>query len=286
MNNNTVNRLKVALTGSSGLIGSRVVELLKSDFDFISLSQEEMDITDREQVRKKLGNVDFDLFLHLAAYTNVDKAEEEKELCYKINVEGTKNVFEETLKKGKKFIYISTDFVFSGEKPPYDEDSQPDAHLGAYGLSKLEGEKVIGNKAMIVRLSFPYRADYERRPDFVRSLKGLLGQKKSLTMVADSVITPTFIDDIASGLKYLLNNYSAEVFHLVGKQSLSPFDACMLIAETFGLDKSLIGKTTFEEFYKGKAPRPQKSVITSKKNNFQPMKSFEEGLKEIKKQLS
>lgn len=285
MNNNTANKLKIALTGASGLVGSRIIELLQNDFKFILVSQEEMDITDRNQVKKKLSEKDFDLFLHLAAYTNVDKAEEEKELCYKINVEGTKNVFEETTNKGKKFVYISTDFVFSGKNPPYNEDSNPDARFGAYGLSKLEGEKVIGNKAMIVRIAFPYRAAYDKRPDFVRSLKNLLEQGKQLNMVTDSVLTPTFIDDIAYGLKHLFNHYSPEVFHLVGKQSLSPFDACVLIAETFDLDKSLIVKTTFDEFWKGKAPRPKQSIITSKKNNFWEMKTFKKGLQEIRKQM-
>lgn len=277
--------LKIAITGASGLVGSRIVELLQNDFEFISLSQEEMDITDKQQVHNKLTGLDFDLFLHLAAYTNVDKAEEEKELCYKINVEGTRNVFEETVSKGKKFIYISTDFVFSGENPPYDENSSPDARFGAYGLSKLEGEKVIGNKAMIVRIAFPYRAAYDKRPDFARSLKNLLAQGKQLKMIADSVMTPTFVDDIASGLKHLFTNYSPEVFHLVGKQSLSPFDACVLIAETFGFNKSLVGKTTFDEFWKGKAPRPKQSIITSKKNSFWKMKTFAEGLQEIRKQM-
>ena len=285
MSSNTENKLKIALTGASGLVGSRIIELLKNDFEFISLPQEEVDITDREKVGQKLQGIDFDLFLHLAAYTNVDKAEKEEDLCYKINVEGTRNVFEETQKKNKKFIFISTDFVFNGKQPFYDEDSKPDAYFGVYGMSKLEAEKVVNGKAMIVRTSFPYRSSYDKRQDFVRSIKGLLEQGKPFTMVTDSIITPTFIDDIAYALKHLFNNYSPDVFHLVGTQSLAPREAGILIAEAFGLDKSLIGKTTFAKFHVGKAPRPQKSVIRSKKNNFYPMKSFKDGLAEVKKQL-
>ncbi len=286
MNNSTGNRLTIAITGSSGLVGSRIIELLSNDFNFIQLSQQEMDITNQQQVKEKLNNLDFDLFLHLAAYTNVDKAEEEKELCYKINVEGTRNVFEETISRNKKFIYISTDFVFNGEKSSYNESSQPEAHFGVYGLSKLEGEKIVRNKGMIVRLSFPYRAVYQQRSDFVRSFKALLEQKKPLKVVSDSLITPTFIDDIASGLKYLFIHFTPEVFHLVGSQSLSPYEACMQIAATFDFDTSLIGKTTFAEFNHGKAPRPQKSIIVSVKNNFYPMKNLAQGLAEIKHQLA
>ncbi len=285
MNSNTENKLKIALTGASGLVGSRIVELLADEVEFVAISQAAMDITKRNQVKAYLRNRDFDLLLHLAAYTNVDKAEQEKELCYRVNVEGTRNIFEETAKRGKQFIYISTDFVFSGENSPYDESSLPDARSGVYGLSKLEGEKVVAGQAMIVRLSFPYRSTYNARPDFVRVLKGLLEQKKQLALVTDSVFTPTFIDDIAYGLKYLFTNYSPQVFHLVGSQSLSPYDACVLIAEAFSLDKSLIGKTTFEEFYKGKAPRPKQAIIKSRKNNFWAMRSFKEGLEELRAQM-
>ncbi len=286
MISSTGNKLRIALTGASGLVGSRIVELLKDEFHFISLPQEEMDITNKSQVKKTLANLDFDLFLHLAAYTNVDGAEKAKELCYKINVEGTKNVFEEVVKKGKNFIYISTDFVFGGKNTSYDETSKPDASSGVYALSKLKAEKVVDSKAMIVRLSFPYRAFYNERSDFARKLKGLLERKKTLNLVTDSIITPTFIDDIAYAMAHLFTNYSPEIFHLVGSSSLSPFDIGMQIVQTFDLDKSLIKPTTFKEFYKNKAPRPQKSIIVSSKNNFYSMKSFQEGLDEIKKQLA
>jgi len=85
--------LKIALTGADGLVGSRIVELLNNDFDFIPLPQKSMDITDKNQVNNILNNLDFDIFFHLAAYTNVPGAETNRELCLKINVEGTKNVF-------------------------------------------------------------------------------------------------------------------------------------------------------------------------------------------------
>src|SRR3989344_4372657 len=97
--------LKIALTGNDGLVGSRIVELLNKDFLFVPLPQSQLDITDRDKVNSTLRSLDFDIFLHLAAYTNVAQAEKDKELAFKINRDGTKNVFEAVNAKNKKFIY-------------------------------------------------------------------------------------------------------------------------------------------------------------------------------------
>ncbi|MEK7597510.1 MAG: sugar nucleotide-binding protein [Patescibacteria group bacterium] len=276
--------LKIALTGADGLVGSRIVELLKNDFEFLPLPQTMMDITNKEQVNNALKNLNYDIFFHLAAYTNVPGAETNKELCFKINCDGTKNVFETVIQKQKKFIYVSTDFVFDGANPPYDEGSVPNP-VGVYASSKFEGEKIVKDQAMIVRIAYPYRASFELKKDFFRTFKFYLENKKPLLMITDSLMTPTFIDDIAYGLRYLFNNYSPEIYHLVGSQSLSPYDTAIKVAETFGHDKSIIGKTTYEEYIKNKPGLPKMADIRSKKNNFYKMKTFEQGLEEIKKQL-
>jgi dTDP-4-dehydrorhamnose reductase len=281
--------LKIAVTGSTGLIGSRIIELLNKDFQFIPLLQKKVNITNRQQTDETISNIDFDILLHLAAYTDVDGTEKNKEAAYRINVEGTRNIFEAVNAKKKKFIYISTDFVFDGkqEKAPFYEDSIPNP-ISYYGQTKYEGEKIVnssaGGRAMIVRFSYPYRANFEQKKDFVRNIKSQLEQGKSLQMVTDSTITPTFIDDIAFVLKYLFNNYSPEIYHVVGGDSLSPYDAGKLIAKTFNLNQSLIQPTTYEVYFKDRAKRPQYSEIKSKKNNFYKMKTFEEGLNEIRKQ--
>jgi len=277
--------LKIALTGADGLVGSRIIELLDQDFEFIPLPQALMDITNIEQVNNALKNLNYDIFFHLAAYTNVAGAETNRELCFKINVDGTKNVCDVVNSQGKKFVYVSTDFVFDGVSPPYHEDSQPNP-TSVYAISKYEGEKIIRDKAMIVRIAYPYRASFELKKDFFRIFKSYLENKKPLLLITNSLMTPTFIDDIAFGLKYLFNNYSPETYHLVGSQSISPYAAAIKVAETFGLDKSLVGKTTYEEYVKGKAQLPRFADIRSKKNSFYKMKTFEQGLSEIKSQMS
>jgi dTDP-4-dehydrorhamnose reductase len=108
--------LKIAITGADGLIGSRIIELLNNKFQFIPLPSSLMDITNKDQVYQVLKETNFDLFLHLAAYTNVAQAEIDKDVCFKINVEGTKNVFQAVSFKKKKFIYISTDLSLMVKK--------------------------------------------------------------------------------------------------------------------------------------------------------------------------
>jgi len=270
--------LKIALTGASGLVGSRIIEILKDRFDFIPVSQDRMDITNKDQVEKNLSNLEFDVFLHLAAYTDVDGAEKEKTAAYVINVKGTENVFKTVKKLGKKFIYVSTDFVFDGQKPPYFEDSQPNP-ISYYGLTKYEGERIVRDQAMIVRFSYPYRARFDQKKDFVRTIKTFLEQQKSLTMVNDSLMTPTFIDDIAESFGHLFLNFSPKIYHIVGQDSMSPFQAARKIAETFNLDSRLISSISYDEYFKNKAKRPKLADMKSKKNDFFPMKTFSQGLK-------
>jgi len=269
--------MNIAITGANGLVGSRVVELLKDDFSFIPLDHKDIDITDQKQVHTKLKEIDFDLLLHMAAYTNVDKAEEEKDLAHKLNADATKYLFDAVHNLNKKMIYISTDFVFDGKNPPYDEDSKPNP-VGYYGQSKYDGELILHNKAMIVRITYPYGQSPSQKKDFVGKISTLLKEHKSLSMVTDSTMTPTHIDDIAFALKYLMNHFSPEVFHIIGSKSYAPFEVGKMIAKQYDLSDWLIQPTTFAKYSKGKAPRPQYAETKSIKNSFQEMKSFGEGL--------
>jgi len=184
--------IKIGMTGGDGLVGSRIVELLKEDFSFINFPQSKMDITDRQKVDNCLKDVDFDLFLHLAAYTNVQGAEINPDTAYSINRDGTKNIYDSVKKLNKNLMYISTDFVFDGTNPPYFEDSKPNP-LGTYARSKYEGENILKNNAMIVRIAYPYRSTHEAKKDFFRTFKSNLEQGKKLTMITDSLMTPTSI---------------------------------------------------------------------------------------------
>jgi dTDP-4-dehydrorhamnose reductase len=275
---------KIAVTGASGLVGTRIIELLSDTFSFIPLSVKDMDITDAHSVSSYMKDLQYDLLLHLAAYTNVNGAESEREKAFLINETGTKNLLDAVTASHKQMIYISTDFVFDGTEPPYVETSVPNP-ISAYGQSKYAGEKSLGKNGMIVRIAYPYRSSFDVKKDIFRSIRATLEAGKPLEMVEDSLMVPTFIDDIAYGLEYLMNNFSCDTFHLVGKDAMSPYTLAKTIARVFLLDENLIAKTTYNAYFEGRAKGPRYSDIRSEKNTFFPMHTFEEGLYIIKNQL-
>lgn len=289
--------MKILGTGLSGLVGSRVVDLLSSSFEFENLSRATgIDIADLNQVIAAFEKNDSPLVLHLAAKTDVDGCEADKKLgkdgeAWKINVEGTRNIVKACEKSGKKLIYVSTDFVFDGnidEGNFYTEEDAPDP-VNWYATTKYEGEKVVQGSStpwVIVRLAYPYRASFEK-VDFARAIKARLEENLPVATVSDHIFAPTFIDDFSFSLKVLIEKDVTGIFHTVGGDCLSPFDAANIIAETFNLDKNLITKTTREEFFKDRAQRPFRlSLKNAKIESFGVKNStFREGVLKIKEQL-
>ncbi len=274
-------KFKVATTGLSGLVGSRIQEVLKDDIDFIEISQKNVDITNKAAVASYFKSVHADMVLHLAAFTDVDACETNKETAWNVNVEGTRNLFESANDNDMLFIYMSTGFVFDGMNPPYYEDSAPNP-ISYYGLTKLEGEKIVAGKGMTIRIDYPYGSKVLHKKDVVESILTALKEKKPMKGITDQIFTPTYIDDIAHALNYLVQNFDPQVYHIVGADSLSGFEVIKAIGEVFDIDTKEIGTTTYEEFYKNKAARPKSNIIKSRHNTFYPMKSFRDGLKDLK----
>lgn len=279
-------------TGLTGLVGSRIVELLEKDFFFKDIRSDfGVDITDNKSVDETVSKSDASWILHMAAKTDVDGCEKDKPLgkdgqAWKINVEGTRNIVEAAKVYGKKVIYISTDFVFDGEQETYTEESEPNP-INWYGVTKYKGEKlVLKNDNLVIRLSFPYKAENNKKQDFVHTIGKRLSEGKEVHAVSDLYFTPTFIDDIVGALETLVKINASGVYHVSGGDSLNPYDALETIADVFGYSKKLIRKTTSENFYAGKAKRPYKLKIKSDRINSLGvvMKTFREGLVEIKKQ--
>lgn len=277
---------RIALTGARGLVGSRVMEILtEHGHTCVGISSEDMDITDTSSVNAYFEALEADMVIHLAAYTNVDGAENEPDGAKKINVDGTKHVYAAAHKRGMQLIHISTDFVFDGTQPPYDETSTPHP-LGVYAQTKFEAEQALmpdgelPADAMIVRITYPYRLDDFPKKDFVRAIKSLIEQGKSVAGITDSLITPTYIDDIGLALNHLVSHFQNEIIHIIGSESVSPREAFLLIARKWGLNESLVGSVTFAEFFAGKALRPQYQQTISIKNTFQLMRGFTQVMSE------
>jgi len=284
--------------GLNGLVGSRVTEILSEKIELIPMSSTTgVDITKPETLVtiKKYAKANF--ILHMAAKTDVDGCEKDSELgeasdAWRINVGGAANVAEIARETGKKIIYISTDFVFDGKKSEgeeYAETDQP-APVNYYAETKFEGERKVeesGADFAIVRLAYPYRAKFDPKTDFMRAIKNRLEQGQPVKGVTDHIFCPTFIDDFALALFTIIENDAMGIYHTVGAQGLSPFEASVIIAETFGLDKGLISETVREEFFKDRAHRPFNLALSNAKIETLGvrMRGFEECLQLIKSEL-
>ena len=284
--------------GLDGLVGSRIQELLSHEFDFVSLKQSDgIDITNPSTIAVIKEYEDSDFVMHLAAKSDVDGCEKDKELgeagsAWKINVDGTKNIAEICKETGKKIIYFSTDFVFNGSKPKgdsYSEEDMPDP-INWYAHTKYQGELAVeqsGADYVIVRIAFPYRKSFGAKKDFFRSIYESLQKGKKIEAVGDEYFSPTLIDDISLAIGQLIRNDLMGIYHVVGSDYLSSYEAALKIAEIFGFPKDLIEKTKREDFFKGRAPRPFNSTLGNDKiaRLGVEMRSFEEGLREIKYQI-
>ena len=289
---------KVFGIGITGLIGSRMVELLQDKYEFKNLSVETgVDITNPDTLAPLREDKEHEVVILLAAKADVDGCELDKPLgengaAWKINVEGARNVVEACQIGKKKLLYVSTDFVFNGEDTPdagYTEEMAPHP-VNWYGQTKHEAERVVQRSGIpycIVRPAYPYRSPFQMKKDFVQGILPRLKDKLPLAGVTDHIMTPTLVDDFARCIDAVIANQCIGTYHTVGNQSLSPYDAILLIGKVFGLPTDHVTKTTRDEYFKNKAPRP--SNLTMNNDRIEQlgvkMKTFEEGLFELKKQL-
>lgn len=211
-------------TGLSGLVGSRVTELLSPDFTFENLSLETgVDITDKKSVDMYFAKSDAPWVFHMAAYTDVQGAEKERGLAekstaWKVNVLATQNIADNCRKLGKKLLYIDTDYAFDGKKKSYSEDDVP-SPLGWYALTKSEGAKrvlALGNLGLVIRISNPYRAHPVGKKDFVHKMLERMLSRQQVAAPADQIFAPTFIDDIGRALRVLVRLGANGIYHVVG----------------------------------------------------------------------
>lgn len=287
----------IGATGLSGLIGSRVEELTRDQFEWKPFRYEDgFDITKEEDVKRWIDGFDGDVVFHLAAFTDLNAAWQQKGdtngPCYRINVIGTRNIAEASRKYGKYLIHVSTDAVFGGKKhTPYIEDDVPDP-IEWYGETKYLAEQEVqksGCEFCAVRFAYPFRARFEPKKDFVRKIINQLSRGELFPLFTDTMFTPTFIDDIARAIQVIFEKRPRGIFHVVGSTLLSPFDAGQEIARTFDLNASLIQPQKLDAYLSsGGRPYPRFSALSNEKLLRElgvSMKTFLEALQEMKDQL-
>lgn len=252
--------MKVLVTGANGMLGSDLCPMLEdSGYEVTETTIDELDITDKNEVNEVIDDVKPDYVIHCAAYTNVDKAEEEFEIADKINSVGTRNVAEACKRNNSVLLYISTDYVFDGTKDtPYLPNDKTNP-INTYGLTKLNGEKAVQEvceKFYILRTSWLYG---HHGKNFVETMISL-AQKEEVKVVDDQIGCPTWTVDLSDTIISLIDE-DAEygIYHACGGGKTSWYGFAKEIYNKMNLNVNIKPCTT-EEFPRP-AKRPQYSVM-------------------------
>ena len=204
----------IIVTGAAGQLGGDVCRILKEkNIPYKGIDKDDVDITSEKAVADYFANCNFDVLIHCAAYTAVDKAEVEKDLCYAINAKGTENLARICREKNAAIIYISTDYVFSGEgEEPFETDDSK-APLSVYGKSKYDGEKAVMSlceKYFIVRTSWVFG---EQNRNFIATMLRLSETRDEVNVVCDQVGSPTYSADLAVLLTQMAQTEKYGIYH-------------------------------------------------------------------------
>ncbi len=285
--------MKVLVTGCKGQLGYDVSkELLRRGDLPKSVDIEEMDITDRKAVNNYITNANVDAVIHCAAYTAVDDAEDNIELCRKINRDGTQNIADICKKIDIRMIYISTDYVFNGEgETPWmpDEKREP---LNVYGQTKYEGELVVESildKYFIVRVSWAFGLNGK---NFVRTMLNLGKTHNKLTVVSDQIGSPTYTVDLAKLLVDMVHSDKYGRYHATNEGICSWYEfTCEIMkqaSEYYPEYANVEVTPVSSDAYPTKAKRPSNSRMSKEKldkNGFNRLPTWQDALRRYLKEL-
>ena len=258
--------MKVLVTGAGGLLGRASVGLASQEHDCIGLPRKELDVTDRSSVREVIHRFEPDAVIHCAAYTDVDESERNPDQAFAVNVQGTEWVARAAREADAQMVYVSTDYVFDGEKKtPYTEGEAVNP-LSQYGRSKLEGEikvrEVCADNHTIVRSAWLYGPG----KGFVDWMLGRLEMpdasdaSETLRVVDDHIGSPTWISDLARAILLLAEERLTGTFHYVNKGETHWLGAAWVIADYLGVERSRLSGTAMAELSRP-APRPHYSAL-------------------------
>lgn len=280
--------MRVIVTGASGQLGYDIIKQLNKNGDeAFAADLPEVDVTDEACVEAFFESVKPDAVIHCAAYTNVDGAETDKELCRKINYNGSLNVAEAAEKHGAKMVYISTDYVFDGKgDEPFETDS-PKAPCNHYGLTKLEGEIAALEKCsrcFAVRISWVFGINGK---NFVKTMLRLAKEREELTVVCDQIGSPTYTPDLSRLICEMIKTEKYGVYHATNENFCSWADFASVIMKTAGEKTRIIPVASSE--YKTVAVRPLNSRMSKKSLDdagFERLPSWQDALGRFIKELS
>ena len=289
--------MKILVTGSNGLLGQKLIELLEADqsIDLIATAARPLsiplirgefrllDITDESTVNQIIDETRPDVVINTAAMTQVDHCETQREACWKANVIAVEYLVNASKRNNVHLVHVSTDFIFDGTKELLDENAIP-GPVNFYGESKLAGEKVIISSSIswsILRTVLVYGVTRDMsRSNIVLWVKKSVEEGKTIQVVNDQWRTPTLAEDLAKGCYLAATKKAKGIFNISGKDFLSAYDIAIRTADFFKLDKSLIKETDSTKFTQPARRPPKTGFIIDKARKelgYEPH-SFEEGL--------
>ncbi|MDD7193477.1 MAG: dTDP-4-dehydrorhamnose reductase [Clostridiaceae bacterium] len=272
--------MRIIVTGAKGQLGSDVMQRLSEiGAEAIGADIDNLDITDEKAVDLFFKESHADGVIHCAAYTNVDLAESQKEICRKINADGTRNIATACEKYGMKLLYLSTDYVFDGRgTEPFETDS-PKAPCNFYGETKLEGETEAARlckKLFIVRISWVFG---ENGKNFVKTMLRLAAERSEISVVCDQTGSPTYTKDLAVLLCEMISGCKYGVYHATNEGICSWAEFADKIMELSKSETKIIPIPSSE--YKSAAVRPANSRLSKSsldRNGFSRLPHWEDAL--------
>ena len=281
--------MKVLVTGVKGQLGYDVVnELTKRGIEAVGVDIQDMDITDAASVEKVISEVAPDAVIHCAAYTAVDAAEDNVELCRRVNADGTQNIANVCKKLDCKMIYISTDYVFDGEGTRAWEPDDERHPLNVYGQTKYEGELAVQNtleKYFIVRISWVFGVNGK---NFIKTMLNVGKTHDTVRVVNDQIGTPTYTYDLARLLVDMNETEKYGYYHATNEGGyISWYDFTREIYRQAGYTTRVLPVTT-AEYGLSKAARPFNSRLDKSKlveNGFTPLPTWQDALSRYLKEI-
>lgn len=273
--------MRVLVTGYKGQLGYDLVnELEKRGHEAVGVDIEEMDITDRASVEKVIPEANVEAVIHCAAYTAVDAAEDNEELCRKINAQGTRNIAEACRKSDLKMMYISTDYVFDGQgERPWEPDDSRDP-LNVYGQTKYEGELAVEElveKFFIVRIAWVFGVNGK---NFIKTMLRIGEENGKVSVVDDQVGSPTYTYDLARLLADMIGTDRYGRYHATNEGICSWYEFAAEIFKQAEMDKVEVTPVTSADF-QAKAKRPSNSRMSKDKldeKGFERLPSWQDAL--------
>ncbi len=228
--------MKILITGASGLVGSRFVELYSSKYELLTPEYPAFNLLEKAELEKYFDENRPETTIHFAAYTDVGGGEKQRgdknRSCWQTNVQAVQNILD--CFKSSHLIHISTDMVFPGsaENPgPYAEDAVPETDsnkLNWYGFTKAEGERLVrekfGDKTTILRLIYPVRAKYDLKPDYLRKPLQQYDEGKLLPLFSDQQVSISFVDEICIVIDKIIATKTAGIYHASSSDTATPLE--------------------------------------------------------------